>query len=90
MRKPVLAGIVFVLVFLAVLLYATISLTRGRTRVQVCMGFGGRTNCRVASGSSRDAAMRAAVNNACALISSGVTDSQQCEHSTPLSVKWLD
>jgi hypothetical protein len=53
------------------------------------MQFDGRTNCRVASAATEDAALRTAVTNACALISSGVTDSQQCERSTPVSVKWL-
>lgn len=89
MRKPVIAGIVFVIVFLAVLLVTTLNLTRNRHRVEVCMQFQGQTNCRVASGASEDNAMRAAITNACALIASGVTDSQQCERSTPVSVKWL-
>ncbi len=88
-RKPVLAAIVFLIVFLGVLLYSTISLTRNRRRVEVCMQFAGRTDCRVASAATEDDALRAAITNACALISGGVTDSQQCEHSTPVSVKWL-
>ena len=89
MRKPVLAGIFFVAVFIVVLLYSTFSLMRSRHRVEVCMEFAGRTSCRIASAETQDNAMRAAITNACALISSGVTDSQQCEHSTPVSVKWL-
>ncbi len=90
MRKPVIAGIVFLVAFIAVLLFSTFSLMRGRVTVQVCMSYEGRTNCGVASGRSRDAAMRAAVTNACALISGGVTGSQQCESSKPVSVKWLN
>lgn len=90
MRKPVLAGIIFLIVFLAVLVFSTLSLMRGRHRVEVCMQFGGRTNCRVASGATRDNALRTAITNACALISGGVTDSQQCESSPPVSVKWLN
>ena len=89
-KKPVLAGVIFVAVFLAVLLYSTLSLTRSRHRVEVCMQFDRRTNCRVASGQTKDLALRAAIQNACALIAGGVTDSQACERSTPLSVKWLD
>ena len=75
MRKPVLAGIVFVIVFLAVLVYTTLNLARNRHRVEVCMQFNGQTNCRVASGATEENAMRAAITNACALIASGVTDS---------------
>ena len=89
-KKPVLAGILFLAIFLAVLFYSTISLTRNRFRVDVCMEFRGQTNCRVASGATQESALRTAITNACALISGGVTDSQQCERSTPVSVKWLD
>jgi hypothetical protein len=89
LKRPVFAGIIFLIVFLAVLVYSTLSLTRHRHRVEVCMQFGGRTSCRIASGATEENALRAAVTNACAFISSGVTDSQQCERSTPVSVKWL-
>lgn len=90
MKRPVLAGILFLIVFIAVLLYSTLSLTRNRHRVEVCIEYGGRTSCRIASGATEDDALRAAVTTACALISSGVTESQQCEHSTPVSVKRLN
>ena len=89
-RKPVIAGAIFLAIFLIVLFYSTVSLTRNRFRVEVCMEFRGQTNCRVASGATQESALRTAITNACALISGGVTDSQQCERSTPLSVKWLD
>ena len=89
MKRPVVAGIIFLIVFLAVLVYSTLSLTRNRHRVEVCMQFDGRNSCRIASGATESDALRAAVTNACALIASGVTESQQCEHSTPVSVKWL-
>jgi hypothetical protein len=89
-KKPVLAGVLFVIAFLAVLLYSTLSLTRSRVRVEVCMSYEGRNVCRVASGETRDNAMRAAVANACALIASGVTESQQCEHSSPTRITWLE
>jgi hypothetical protein len=34
-------------------------------------------------------ARRTAQENACAFISSGVTDSMQCGNTQPISVKWL-
>ena len=89
MRRPVVAGIIFVVVFVAALIYSTLTLARGRVRVEVCMQFAGRSSCRVASADTEQNALRTAITNACTLIASGVTDSQQCEHSTPLSVKWL-
>ena len=58
-------------------------------RVEVCMGYEGRSACRIASGAARDGALRAASDNACAQISSGMTDSMACGRSVPISVKWL-
>lgn len=90
MRRPVIAGIIFFAVFVAILVYSTLNLTRHRQRVEVCMQYQGRNSCRVASGATQDEALRAAVTNACALIAGGVTESQQCESSTPVSIKWLN
>jgi hypothetical protein len=61
-----------------------------RYRVEVCMAFQGRTSCRTARADNQEHALRSAQSNACALIASGVTDTMQCEHSGPTSVKWLE
>ena len=87
MSKPVVAGIIFVVIVLAVLLYSTMSLAK--FRVEVCMTFNGRTDCRTASADTEEHALRSATSNACGLIASGVTDSLACEHSQPTSVRWL-
>ncbi len=87
MKKPVLVGIVFVLGVLGVLVYSTMNLAQ--YRVEVCMGFNGKTQCRTASADSEEHALRAASSNACAIISSGVTDTIACEHAAPLKVTWL-
>ncbi len=89
MSKPAAAGVVFVLVVLAVIIYSTVSLTRNRVRVEACMEFNGRRDCRTASGENRDATLRAAVSTACAMIASGVGDTTACERSNPVSVRWL-
>jgi hypothetical protein len=57
--------------------------------VEVCMEFNGRTNCRTASGSTQEFALRTATSNACAEIASGVTDSIGCERTPPKKVTWL-
>jgi hypothetical protein len=85
--KPVVAGILFVVIVLAVLLYSTMTLAK--YRVEVCMTFNGRTDCRTASADTEEHALRSATSNACGLIASGVTDSLACEHSQPASVRWL-
>lgn len=86
MKKSVWLGILFVLVVVGFVVYSTMS--AGRIRCEVCITFQGRQACRTASASTRDLALRTATENACALISSGVTDSNQCHNTPPDSVRW--
>ena len=81
MKKPVLAAIFIVAVILAIMIYSSLNLTSHR--VEVCMEFGGRTNCKTASGATEQDAMRTAMTNACAEISSGVTDTMNCGRAEP-------
>ena len=50
MKKPVLVGIVIVLVILGVIVYSSMNLASHR--YEACMTFNGQTNCRTASGST--------------------------------------
>lgn len=86
-RKPVLLGILFLLVVVGVLLYSTLSLSQHR--VEVCIEFKGAKACRTASGSTREFAQRTAISNACGLLASGVTDVIACQSTAPVSVNWL-
>jgi hypothetical protein len=87
MKKPVLIGILFCAAILALIIYSTMNMATNR--VEVCMQFEGRQNCRIASGSTREFALRTAISNACAGIASGVTDSIKCEHQEPVKLNWL-
>ncbi len=87
MSKPVIVGIIFIAVVLAVLLFSTMNLAK--FRVEVCVTFNGRSDCRIASADTEEHALRTATSNACGLLASGVTDSLACEHSVPTSVRWL-
>lgn len=87
MKKSVLLGIVFVVLVIGFVVYS--SLNTARYRCEVCMSFDGRSNCRVAAAQSRQEALRAGISNACALISSGVSESSRCEQTPPASVRWL-
>lgn len=87
MRKPVLLGIVFLLLVLGVIVYSSMNMSS--YRVEVCMEFRGQTSCRTASGASEPDTLRAAVSNACAGIASGVTDTIACEGTYPKSITWL-
>lgn len=87
MKKTVLLGIVFVVVVLILLVYTTLG--NDRYKCEVCVVFQGRQACRTAGASTQEQAQRAATENACAEIASGVTDSMACENRPPASVVWL-
>lgn len=82
------------LILLAVLgffgLLAYLTMGQKQHRVEVCVEFQGRTNCRIAAGSSRETAVRTATENACGTIASGMTETMSCGHKPPVSVKYLD
>jgi hypothetical protein len=84
LKKPVLVGVLIVVVILGVIIYSSVNL--GKYRVEVCMSFHGATNCRTARGATEEGTRRAAITNACAAIASGVTDSIACENTPPISV----
>ena len=86
--KLILGSTALFLLFLGAMTF--MMLGQRKNRVEVCMGFEGRTACKVASGETRDEAVRTATDNACALIAFGVTDNGQCGRSQPLSVKPLE
>jgi uncharacterized membrane protein len=89
-KKSVVLAVVFIAVVIGAVVYTTMSASASRYRCEVCMEFQGRTACRIASAATEQQARRTAQDNACALISSGVTDSMQCGNYTqPVSVKWL-
>jgi hypothetical protein len=87
MKTTTLLGIVFLAAVLAVILLSTFR--QERVSCRVCVTFRGRTDCRTASATNRQEAVRAAVSNACALLASGVTESTQCENTKPDSVDWI-
>ena len=87
MKKPVLAGIIFVLIVLGVIVYSSFNLAK--YRLEVCVEFNGRTNCKTASAVSLEFAQQTATANACGEIASGVTETVACEHTPPTRVTRL-
>ena len=53
----------------------------------VCIAFRGQSVCRTVEGASEHDARMAATTNACAYLSSGVTDSLACERTEPTRVE---
>ncbi len=87
-RKAVYLGFLFAALVLAAIFFSTPG--RGKFRCEVCITFEGRTDCRTASAGTREQALRTATENACAQLTSGVTGSQQCEHTPPDRTRWLE
>jgi hypothetical protein len=87
-KKSVVLGIAFVIAVIAAVIMSTMSVRS--YRVEVCKQYQGRTSCRTASAATSEQALRAATENACALISSGVTETIQCQGTDPVRVTWLE
>jgi hypothetical protein len=50
----------------------------------LCMSFNGRDVCRTVEAATATDARASAINNACAFLASGVTDSMACERGRPI------
>lgn len=57
---------------------------------EVCVTFEGRTQCREAYGPTREEAIRTASENACGLLTSGMTNSIRCGNTRPDSATCPD
>jgi hypothetical protein len=87
-KTSVWLGILFAALVVGFVVYSTLSTSTGRIRCAVCITFRGNQSCRTAAARTRELALRAATENACALVASGVTDSNQCHETPPDSVRW--
>ena len=65
-------GVVLGGVFAGMMAWAVMQ--EGRVQCEVCLNYGGRSECRTGAGTDREAAVQGAIYNACAVMSSGVTD----------------
>jgi hypothetical protein len=86
-KKTTLLGILFAILVLGYLV--TSSFRKQPFRCQVCITFKGRRDCGTAAAQTEMEARRTATTTACAQISSGITESNQCENTPPDSLEWL-
>ena len=88
MRSPqakiAVGTIIFGVLTIALLIYAM--LQQAKVTCDVCVTFHGKTECRTAAGPDREQAVRTAVDNACGLLTSGMTNSINCSNTPPDSV----
>jgi len=68
------------------LLYAA-TLSQAGSECEACLEFGGRSACRTVAAAKREDAEQQAIQNACALLASGVTQILACERSEPTSLR---
>ena len=82
------AGLVGLLLILSVIAYVLMgSLSVSAHRCEVCMKYRGQSQCRTVEAATIEMAREGAMQNACAFISGGVTDSLACHRETPVSEK---
>jgi hypothetical protein len=80
-RKNLAAAVVVLVPIAAFVVYSSFQVSA--VECEVCMRFDGREMCRAASAASRDEALRSATDNACALLTSGMTNTILCHQSEP-------
>jgi hypothetical protein len=85
-KWPVIAGIAFIVVFIAAMMYSTLG--NNQFRCEVCITFNGQTICRNGAGTSREQAERVATDSACTDLGSGMTQLMQCQNNAPRRVAW--
>ena len=87
MKKTTWLGILFAVLVLG---YLVMSSFRGQPyRCEVCIAFKGRRDCGTGAAQTEMDARRTAITIACAQISGGVIESNQCENTPPDSLRWL-
>jgi hypothetical protein len=86
-KKTTLLGILFALVVLGYLVMS--SFRHQAYRCQVCITFKGRRDCGTSGAQTEMDAQRTATTIACAQISGGVIETNQCENTSPDTVQWL-
>ena len=57
----------------------------GAVRCEVCIDFAGGSACRTVEGATEHETLAAARTNACAMLTSGVTNMMACERTEPRS-----
>ncbi|HVW83974.1 MAG TPA: hypothetical protein VHB50_04815 [Bryobacteraceae bacterium] len=84
-KWPVIAGIIFIVGFIAAMVLT--SSGNAKYRCEVCMTFDGRTVCRNGAATTQMEAQRIATEGACSDLTSGMNNLEQCRNS-PAKVTW--
>ncbi len=71
---------------LALIVYSSMGLAL--VTGEICFTFKGRTECREASGTTRQEAIRTAAEMACSALATGMTERINCTQSVPTRTSW--
>ena len=78
-KWPVIAGIAFIVIFIAAMAYSTLG--NAQERCEVCVTYNGQTNCGTSAASNREQAERSATDIACNSLTHGMTELMQCQNA---------
>jgi hypothetical protein len=79
--KSTVATLAVLLPVAAVVVYSSFQVSEHEC--EVCMTFEGHAVCRTVKAATEMEALRGAIDNACALLASGVTDTMRCTRTEP-------
>ncbi len=85
-KLPVIAGIVFIVAFIAVMAWSTFG--NAQVHCEICITYNGQTICRAGAATTREQAERAATDSACTDLSHGMTELMQCQNNAPRKITW--
>ncbi|HUI25398.1 MAG TPA: hypothetical protein VL403_04870 [Candidatus Kryptonia bacterium] len=80
-RKSTLAALVLLPPIVGVVIYNSFQVSQ--FQCTVCMTFEGQSECRTVTGHTEAEGLQSATNNACALLTSGMTNSIRCTRTMP-------
>jgi hypothetical protein len=87
-RRPWLNAVItlaFLLPVAAVVIYSSFHVSD--FECQACLSFDGRTACGTVTAKTDEEGRRAAIDNACGQLASGVTDTLRCSRTRPTTAK---
>ena len=86
--RVAIVSVAFVVAAIAAIVYSTMGLAS--VTLEVCITYKGRTDCRLASGATREEAIQTATTMACSSLASGVGESIACDNTQPDSVRLIE
>jgi hypothetical protein len=81
LRKTTLAALVLLPPLIGLVIYNSFHVSD--FECTVCIEFEGRNVCRTVTGETETEGLQSATNNACALLTSGMTDTIRCSRTPP-------